>query len=88
MNDPQVRYVLHPGPVCRTNGQDTHFIGALQLARLYGLSLRSPNVVINSGTRGFCTCPGDIDLHPRFDGNYTLPTPSKSNSPEIPDTSI
>ena len=86
MNDPQVRYVLHPGPVCRTNGQDTHFIGALQLARLYGLSLRSPSVVINSGSRIFHPCPGDIDLHPRFDGNYTLPGPSRSSSPEIPDT--
>ena len=82
MNDPQVRYVLHPGPVCRTNGQDTHFIGALQLARLYGLSLRSPNVVINSGSRGFHPCLGDIDLHPRFDGNYTLPAPASPTEPD------
>ena len=86
MKDLQIRYVLCPGPVCRTNGQDTHFIGALQLARLYGLSPRSSNVVINSGTRSFHPCPGDIDLHPRFDGNYTLPVPSKSSPPGIPET--
>jgi hypothetical protein len=86
MNDPNLRYVLHPGYVCRTNGRGTHFIGALQLAQLYGLSLRSPSVAINSGARSFRPCPGDINLHPRFDGNYTLPGPSKSSSPEIPDT--
>jgi hypothetical protein len=74
MNDPQTRYVLCPGYVTSANDGQEHFINSPKLARLYGVDLRSPNVVIDLSRR-FRPRPGDIYLGPRFDGNYTLPGP-------------
>ena len=88
MNDHQTRYVLCPGYVTSANDGQEHFIDSPKLARLYGVDLRSPNVVVDLGPRRFRHRPGDICLGPRFDGNYTLPAPSRSSPPEIPDTSI
>jgi hypothetical protein len=80
MITPQVRYVLCPGYVTSANDGQEHFISSPKLARLYGVDLRSPNVVVDLD-HGFRHRPGDICLGPRLDGNYSLPTPCTSKSP-------
>jgi len=67
---PQVRYVLHPGYVTSRNDGQRHYIGITQLARLYGLDIRAPNVVIDDGRPGLSALPDDVHLYPRYNGNY------------------
>jgi len=65
------RYILHPGFVrSRTDG-GIHYIGAVELAQLYGLALRDCVVKIDwrNGEGRF----GEVHLYPRIDGNYVLP---------------
>jgi hypothetical protein len=66
------RYVLRPGYVTSANDGQEHFISSPKLARLYGVDLRSPNVVVDLD-HGFRHRPGDICLGPRLDGDYRLP---------------
>ena len=69
------RYLLCPGDVMsKTDGQ-YHYVGAHELARLYGVRLdqcevRPHREIARFGWRPH---PGLIELHPRYDGNYSLP---------------
>ena len=66
-----MRYVLHGGTVVSRRDGQKHRIGVQTLARLYGLNLRHSHVV--EFKEPFFEMNGDIHLHPRQDGNYTLP---------------
>lgn len=68
-----MRYVLHPGWVRSPNDGDRQFIGGPRLCRLYGLDIRSENVVFGD-VPTYEPMPGDIHLRPSSSGNYTLPT--------------
>ena len=73
---PRPRYVLHPGYVrSATDGQD-HFIGGVQLAALYGVNILDLYGVVFGHRPGYREQPGDVHLHPRYDGNYSLPDQS------------
>jgi hypothetical protein len=69
-------YVLFPGEVTsRTDGQE-HYITAPELARLYGVEYAKCKVVYRyeeSSIRGYRKQPNDVELYPRYDGNYKLP---------------
>jgi hypothetical protein len=74
-----VRYVLCPGYVMSQRDGDEHFIGAVQLARLYGVPLnecatapdhRTPESVQASFWRRHANLP---KLVPRYSGDYTIP---------------
>ena len=71
---PKVRYVLHPGYVTSINDEDVHYIGIAKLAKLYGLKYPASNVIVEDGRLEDRYLPSDIHLHPRYDGNYRLPT--------------
>ena len=68
------RYVLHPGYVYSRNDGDRHFVGAVDLARLYGVRL-SDCLVDRDGRFEHVTAV--IHLRPRFDGDYRLPEASQ-----------
>lgn len=64
-----MRYVLHPGPVVATDGEQ-HYISAGRLAMLHGLSLYAENVVVYR--RGYYAEDGDVHLYPDPKGRYSL----------------
>lgn len=81
-----VKYALHPGFVTSKNDGDRHFINAHQLASCYGVRPCECVVVPWDATK---TRIDEIrrqqiidriermkliHLHPRYDGNYKLPT--------------
>jgi hypothetical protein len=78
---PIIRYVLCPGTIVSAKDGDVHFINAHTLAQLYGVRF-DECVVYPAGDqewhdkmrnhlrREFSHLPW---LHPRYDGNYTLP---------------
>lgn len=66
-----MKYILHPGQIrSRTDGQ-IHYISAAKLARLYGLNLA--DCIVHKEPKNYVFDVYDIHLHPRFDGDYTLP---------------
>lgn len=66
-----MRYILHPGTVkSKTDGQE-HYISAARLARLYGLNL--VDCIVHTEPKSYAFNVYDIHLHPRYDGDYTLP---------------
>lgn len=66
------KYSLHPGWITsKTDGQQ-HFIRADQLVRLYGVKREECFVWNEYGSNQ--EKAGTIALHPRYDGNYSLPT--------------
>ena len=71
---PRVRYVLHPGYVTSANDGQEHFIGGPRLAALYGVNIRGREAVVFGDMPGYRELPGDVHLHPRHDGNYSLPS--------------
>jgi hypothetical protein len=62
------RFVIHPGWVTSRTDGDRHFITAPVLARLYGV-----RDYVVADQRGHRPEPGDVDLYPRFDGDYRVP---------------
>ena len=70
---PRVRYVLHPGYVTSATDGQEHFIGGPRLAALYGVGIRDIRAVVFGDMPGYREQPGDVHLHPRFDGDYILP---------------
>lgn len=63
------RYLLLPGKVHSKTDSDTHFVGAMQLANLYGVLFRE--CVVDDGIER--NRPVDlIHLRPRYDGKYRL----------------
>jgi hypothetical protein len=77
--DRRPRYVLCPGWVTSQNDGEQHYIDAMQLARLYGVDLR--NCLIRPARRSLDSADyaGKVFLHPRFDGDYRLPTLSDAH---------
>lgn len=71
---PRVRYVLHPGYVTSAADGQEHFIGGPRLAALYGVDIRDRWSVVFGDEPSYREQPGDVHLHPRYDGNYTLPS--------------
>lgn len=71
---PRVRYVLHPGYVTSATDGQEHFIGGPRLAALYGVDIRDRWSVVFGDEPSYREQPGDVHLHPRYDGNYTLPS--------------
>ena len=69
------RYVLHPGYVTSRTDGDRHYIGSSDLLRLYGVDPRAHTLTLadHIDHRCYRARDGDVHLHPRFDGNYTLP---------------
>jgi hypothetical protein len=64
---------VHPGYVYSRNDGDRHYIGFVQLCRLYGLN---PYRCVNAGQPenmlGRRPQEGDRHFYPRKDGNYEL----------------
>lgn len=71
------RYILRAGYVRSTSDGDRHWIGAAQLASLYGLPPSKCVFIINHEAlveyRRAGEQPGDVHLRPRNDGDYRLP---------------
>lgn len=65
-------YVLCPGEVMSKNDGQVHFVSARRLADLYGVDYRKCKVS-RPNEPGYRDQPGDIFLHPRYDGDYSLP---------------
>ena len=63
-------YVLFPGNVRSANDGQKHFIGAPQLAQLYGVNYRECMVVYEEHLHEYRAKPHHIHLHPRYDGQY------------------
>ncbi len=76
---PRVRYVLHPGYVTSATDGQEHFIGGPRLAALYGVNIRDSETVVFGDEPGYREQPGDVHLHPRYDGHYSLPAGPNSN---------
>ena len=73
-----VKYVIFPGPVTSKTDGDRHYITAPQLARLYGVDIKLCRVVHRQSQtmpHGCDMCPGELALHPKYNGDYTLPIP-------------
>jgi hypothetical protein len=65
----KVRYIIHPGNIISRKDGDEHFVGAKQLANLYGVNLAE--CIVADGVRDRGLDAGDyIHLGPRFDGEY------------------
>jgi hypothetical protein len=67
------KYVVVPGYVYSRDG-DRHFVNADQLQQLYGVN-SSECLVEPSGdrARGYTRPEGAIVLHPKSNGDYSLP---------------
>lgn len=67
----KTRYILYPGCITSKNDGDLHYIGARQLADLYGIDF-SKCTIVRSSTNGFVDRKNDIHLHPKHNGNYDM----------------
>lgn len=72
------RYVVFAGRVQSQYDKEFHFIGAHQVARLYGLDPSNPPYDLYLVHDEHEKLPAHLDdvsrLYPRDDGNYSLPT--------------
>jgi len=80
-----IKYALFPGPVRSRRDGQYHYIHEADLARLYGVRM-SDCLVVRRAVNGpnewreremlldRIKEQGLIELRPRYDGNYTLPT--------------
>ena len=68
-------YVLLPGYITSKIDGDIHYIGARQLAKLYGVDYNECYVINDERESlwGHKPQQGDIELYPRTNGNYSLP---------------
>ena len=71
----RVKYLLCPGQVQSKTDRQYHYIGARELARLYGVSMCECKVIPERmfSRLGWRPPEGAIELHPRWDGNYVQP---------------
>lgn len=70
------RYLLCPGHVMSKTDKQYHYVGARDLARLYGVRMdqcevRPERMIARFGWR---PTEGVMELHPRYDGDYSLPS--------------
>ncbi len=75
--EPVTIYVMHGGPVVSKNDGDLHYVSAAQLVELYGVDPRCA-VDAHRITGGLLRAEATgvarlVHLHPRYDGDYTLP---------------
>lgn len=85
----RVKYLLCPGHVQSKTDSQYHYIGARELARLYGVSMYECEVRPErmSSRLGWRPPEGAIELHPRWDGNYVLPnSTAETRQPAPPKT--
>jgi hypothetical protein len=68
-----MRYIVHSGYVKSKTDGDVHWVGFGQLCRLYGLQPHATDVFNGDRCTNLKPLPDDIHLHPRVDGDYTLP---------------
>ena len=70
-----VRYLLCPGIVMSRNDGKYHYVSASDLAHLYGIQISQCKVRPGQMIARFGWRPqsGVIELHPRYDGDYSLP---------------
>jgi hypothetical protein len=70
-----IKYLLFPGLVISRVDGDSHFVGAQELASLYGVPLEQcavrPAAATVAACKDICRRHDLIELHPRSDGNYT-----------------
>jgi hypothetical protein len=77
------RYILHPGDVISNYDGSLQYISCSNLLYLYGVPKAAGAEAIvcfsklGTAPRGYVPRPDDIHLHPRADGNYTLPGAGK-----------
>ena len=78
-----LKYVIYPGEVVSESDGEKHFIGAEQLARLYGVDLTECMVVDDrrkftpASMMSWRKDSGLIHLYTRSDGDYKLPAINK-----------
>ena len=74
---PCQRYLLCPGDVMSKTDVKYHYVGAHDLARLYGVRMDQCEVRPGRMFARFGWRPkeGLIELHPRYHGDYSLPAP-------------
>lgn len=69
-----IYYIICPGWITSKNDGQRHYIGAMQLMRLYGMSHRTHDVHIHPEGRheylGWNPPSDAVYLHPRYDGDY------------------
>lgn len=70
----EIKYIIHPGDVRASDG-DEHYIGALVLMRLYGVSRRE--CIIDNGIVPGSWRRSMTHLYPRPSGDYELPMPAR-----------
>ena len=88
--DPAIRYVLCPGRVTSASDGDRHYISAMQLARLYGVPYAAceiyepapywPTSFYRWRREKWASL---IWLHPKPDGDYTLPPKGSKGEGEL-----
>lgn len=71
------KYALHSGHVMSKTDGDWHFVPAYKLAALYGVPMSE--CIITPHPR-----PDLINLYPKSNGNYTLPTEKPDAAPSFP----
>lgn len=82
------KYVVCPGMMTsKTDGQ-THYVGSMQLMRLYGVAPQECEIYEPAPwwPRSYYKAAeerqqGMIRLHPRYDGDYTLPSNALGQEP-------
>jgi len=74
---PKVRYALYPGGVISPNDGQSHYVGALALARLYGVPMNECIVCDPRApwSPAHLYHEGLIKLRPKSNGDYRLPVP-------------
>ena len=83
------KYVVCPGKVTSKNDGQEHYIGPMQLMRLYGVDSREceiyepapwwPQSYYQEAEK---RQQGTIRLYPRYDGDYSLPSNAGGNATE------
>lgn len=80
MPNPEIRYLLLPGMVKSKNDGQHHYVGAMRLARLYGVNPAECEIYEPAPWWPGSSYRHDQKLHKglirltvRHDGNYTLP---------------
>lgn len=69
-------YVLFPGHVTSWNDRDSHFVGAVELARLYRVELADCEIRrYGDPRRHWPVKAGQIALRPDRHGHYEIPDP-------------
>lgn len=72
------KYILYPGFVVSKHDRERHYVGAQQLARLFGVDMRECITAEPSARFSSEFLDKLIPLRPRPSGNYTLKAEDES----------